>query len=455
LLLFPITCAACDTRETGVVTPAPEGPAPVVSIDLAFGKAPVRGFLRIVPPPGSKSWKWRIEELGGDPGGLVGIVDRPVAVPYEYEDPGAHEILVQLTGPEGTRVVKEWVVVDDPTGYQVIVSRPIEEILGNGSPEGIAVNPDGFSIYVSDFRDGEIAQLDSRTFATLKTVNVTPSAEGLDITPSGSRLLVAHKNGHVTVLRLPELVIETELDRMAGFFIEALDESTFLSAGQIPLVLVDWMDGRTLAQTDRDAWHFAVSSDGARAAALELPDFAGPGLPNTRPPSLWIHALPSLSVIEHIVFDELFDADQIAWDPDGIHLYVLGENLERESQMLIVDSATGAITSSFGVEVPVCGWCVANPVTSFGNGRYIAFERWSSVLVVDTEIDRPRYLFGGPPIHGFQPAGVAATEGSYELYVLGGPDRSVYRLHFVEPAVDLSLSMVPTVVPALAGAPWR
>jgi hypothetical protein len=99
--------------------------------------------------------------------------------------------------------------------------------------------------------------------------------------------------------------------------------------------------------------------------------------------------------------------------------------------MLIVDATTGAIAASFGVEAPVCGWCVANPVTTFGNGRYIAFERWSSVLVVDTQINRPRFLFGGPPVHGFQPAGVAANEESFDLYVLGGPDYSVYRLRFV------------------------
>ena len=112
----------------------------------------------------------------------------------------------------------------------------------------------------------------------------------------------------------------------------------------------------------------------------------------------------------------------MAFDPHEDKVYVVAIDGE-ETTFLVLDPATGARLASIPLGRGACsGYCAANPVATFGSGRYVAFEQPGSVLVVDTELDQPRYRFGVPPV-GVRagPAGVAAQPDSDILYVLGGP----------------------------------
>ena len=405
---------ACDT--SGPTVPPPSGPAPAVEFDARFGDPPLAGSLHLTPSPKTLGWRYRVEGIASGGGVHAGALDGPVSIPYRFESLGSHRIRVELTGPEGVVEVEKRLVVTDPASDFVVLDLlPVEEIWPDESalsPEGIAIDHYGVYLYVGNYTTGEVVQVDAWSLEPLaeRRYQLLPGVEGLALTPSSQRLLAIHKHDFFSVASTDDRSIVWQQVGLQGHFVGVLDESHALVSGYV-LTSVNLASQMIEHRADAfHARHFAIDRSRGRVAVSNLSG-----------KSLDLLALPALETIRSIPLGPLWP-QQVAFDPHENKVYVVAFDGE-ETTFLVLDPSTGARLASIPLGPGACsGYCAANPVATFGSGRYVAFEQPGSVLVVDTELDQPRHRFGVPPV-GVRagPAGVAAQPDSDILYVLGGP----------------------------------
>jgi DNA-binding beta-propeller fold protein YncE len=426
-----LTC----TSNTGPSSPEPTGGPPSVTVDLDFGEAPLTGTLHLVPAEQSADWRYRVEAI---PSGILlqaGSVEGSVAIPYRFEVPGIHFLRVELTGPEGDVVVQKTIVVVDPeSDFEILAQRAVDEIWPEGenvSPEGIVMDPAGRWLYAAQYRSGELVRIDPATLEVESRVVVGPQLEGLAVDPTGDRLFGIHKNAGFSVVDLASFT-SIHLDGFSGFYIEAMGASHALIGGNGLLGRVN-VDTHEIHWADLPggAGHFAVFPDGDRIVSFVY--YPSSGVPEES--SLEILSLPGLAPIHSIPLVNLLGAVHLAVDPSGDAIYALGQG-DSGVRFLALDPATGEVVASMSIAGSVCGiYCVANPVVTFASGRYIAFERGGAVIVVDTELDLPRYRFnpgGYDSAVLAPPAGVAAHPDSDVLYVLG-PAGRLFKIRLRNP----------------------
>ncbi|HJU86296.1 MAG TPA: hypothetical protein VJ788_02880 [Gemmatimonadota bacterium] len=395
------------------------------------------GTLRLDPAEESAAWRYRIETIPSGTLEQEGSLEGPVAIPYRFEAPGVHFLRVELTGPEGEVVVEKAIVVVDPeSDFEILAQRPVEEIWPDGeneSPEGIVMDPAGRWLYAAQYRSGELVRIDPGTLEVVGRVVLGPQLEGLAVAPGGDRLFGIHKNAGLSVVDLASLT-SIHFDGFSGFYIEAMGAAHALIGGNGLL-------GRVNVDTQEFHWvtlsgvagHFSVFPDGDRIVSFVY--FPSSGVPEDS--SLEILSLPGLDPIRSIPLEDLLDAVHVAVDPSGDVIYALGQG-DSGVRFLALDPATGEVVATLSLAGSGCGvYCVANPVVTFASGRYIAFERGGGVIVVDTELDLPRYRFDPGGYEDFSstftpPAGVAAHPDSDVLYVLG-PVGRLFKIRLRNP----------------------
>lgn len=413
----------------------PSGPEPAVLVDHDFGEPPVEGTLRIIPGSGTAGWSYRVDAIPPETTDRAGDLNAPVAVPYRFESHGVHLIRVELIGPEGPVIVEKAIVVLDPeSDFEVLAQRPVEEIWPDAAlhdalyPEGIVMDPDGRWLYAANYPSGELVRINPATLEVVDRLQLARQLEGLSVTPTGDRLFAVHKGIGLSVVDLSSFTATSMPASVAhGHFIQALDQVYALVSGSGLFARVDMERGvveENAAHVGAHP-HFDVFPDGQRVVAGVSPW--------QELPFLEILSLPSLSSLRSIPIEELASIQIVAVDPAGDRLYVIGRR-GGETRFVLVDADTGEVLTSTGLGSKACV-CVANPVVTYASGRYIAFEHGGSVVVVDTELDLPRYLFEpGDPLAG-GPSGVAAHPDSDILYVLGGshPTLRLYKIRLRNP----------------------
>lgn len=414
---------ACDSSRSPIA-PDASGPAPLVEFDVTFGEPPLIGSLRLTPYPTTLGWRYRVDPDAPGEDAQEGILEGPVSIPYRYESLGSHRVRVELTGPDGPVLIeKRLVVVDPASDFEVLDLLPVEEIWPDAStlnPEGIFLEAWGQALYVANYGTGEVVRVDAQTFDLVPDygARLSPSVEGLAITPSGTRLLAAHKYSLLSVAWLPDPALTWVKEGVGESFVGVIDESHALVSG-FPLVIVN-LDQRAIEHEAGAfrAGHFAIDRSRGQVFVADRTNH-----------SIHVLVLPTLAGIRTLQLDD-FHPTQVALDSDDDKVYVMARDDGGQGWFLVLDAVDGTRLATLSIGSGACsGYCVANPVATFGGGRYVAFEQSSSVLVVDTDTDRPRYRFGSPPVGvAGGPAGVAALPDSDLLYVLGGPYEALTKI---------------------------
>ncbi|MGH7587208.1 MAG: hypothetical protein ACRELU_01315 [Gemmatimonadota bacterium] len=388
--LAALPCAlALGCEDSAVAPPEPSGPEPEFTVSIGFGDPPVQGFARLSPSPESLFWRYSIDiDEDGSPD-RSGVLGQEIDFAYTFSSVGVHRIRAELVGPSGAVTRERVVVVNDPgDGIQVLAQRRIDQSSGF---EGIAVDRSGDLLFASDFGLGRIHPLSTVDLSPLASpLEVQTGPEGLAVIPSDSLLLVSHKRFYFTVIALPSLEIRRVIENpggsfVSGFFVRALTDERALVGTSSGFRLLSIEDGTTLAEAPfRNAWHFAVSPDGQTLALTQSLEGAAD--------SLHVLTLPDLTRL--LSFRLPVVARIVAFDPDG-QLHVLGWDEDFDWRFLVVDPMTGEVGTSMVLESQGCilGFCAANPAAVSSSGRYIAFEQFPGIIIVDTEVDLPLYRF--------------------------------------------------------------
>jgi DNA-binding beta-propeller fold protein YncE len=75
-----------------------------------------------------------------------------------------------------------------------------------GRPHGLAISPDGQTLYVADNSGGRVLAVSTSTGTTSNSVSL-PGAFGIAISPDGSTLFATTDDGHVAVITASSLAI--------------------------------------------------------------------------------------------------------------------------------------------------------------------------------------------------------------------------------------------------------
>ena len=327
----------------------------------------------------------------------AGTLEREIGFAFRFDAPGVHHIAVELSGPNGEQTIDLPVIVNDPQAVRILSQRSlIDPNSDDGEFEGLTMDRSGRFLYVGDFENSLIYQVDPATLQVLGGPLPLPSpsppfgrAEGLSVTPYDSLLIVAHKHQGLSTVAIPAMTVRRWVPAEADFFVHALDDTLALTRSGSRLLLVDTRSGATLRHASiQGAWHFAVSEARDLVAVLAFSEVEAEAL-----------VLVSLSTFEEvgrIQLHELASAQVVAFDPNEEKIYVVGQRGRGdESHFVLVDTTSRSVLLSLPLGPGACRWfCVANPTATAPSGRYVAMEQGGGVYFIDTALDLPRYYTG-------------------------------------------------------------
>lgn len=245
--------------------------------------------------------------------------------------------------------------------------------------EGIAADDAG-SVYVASFARGTIVRMRGSDLSIVNSTSVPQSVEGLAVAPPGTGpLLAVHQGSGLSVVEIPGLTPLALHDEAGGFFVEALGTNRALTSGGRPLTLVNPATGETLVEFippgGASIWHFAVSPDGTQIAALRS-EAGG------REIHLLTSELESLASFDLSAYNSLH---AIAYHPGGTRLYVLARDGGQRDHFLSIDLlAERAVDTALG-QSGCSVLCVANPVATSREGRWVVFAQETGAFFIDTQ----------------------------------------------------------------------
>lgn len=390
-----LTIVGCE-EVSSPPRPTATGPAPSLRATVQFGDSPVEGTLHIEPGATTAGWTYAIDLDGDGDADLGGDLEGPIAFDYRFAEQGAHEIVVGLVGPDGPEVREVPVIVNRRNAIEIVAQITVVPLVGNAPIfEGITVGKNGEFVYVGDWYNGDIHAVDVTKFETIAVADLrAKGVEALSISPSGEYLLPVFKRTGMYRFRLPTL--EAEFARpdyfMVGFWGYALDERRLVEAGGGALELHDVMTGEVLGRRSEltVTRQFDVDPRGGRIAGIER---------TVEGSFIHLVELPSLSTTRTYALSNGRRPSRVAFGPFGERLYIIAQRATDEGTqqwfLLTLNLSTGAIEEDLILDRATCGdLCVANPVARSREGRFVAFETWHGVLIVDTSTGLP--LARGP-----------------------------------------------------------
>lgn len=253
-------------------------------------------------------------------------------------------------------------VIDTATNTVVATVRVGE------SPRGIAVSPDGTSVYVANTLGSSISVLDAQTNVVTATIPVALPF-GVAITPDGARLYVVQPNSDIiSIIDTSTNTVITTVPTPRLFRAIAISPDgrfAYLTAmGNVHVL--DIATSTVIASVPIETYPGEVvfSPDGRLAYVTVL----GSGI--------WIIDTATKTVADVVDMD---DADGVVPTPDGKFLYVTVGTPTR-SDVEVIATASRTVVST----IPIGGDIHGLDVTPDGRLVYVPIGTGSTVAVIDT-----------------------------------------------------------------------
>lgn len=407
-VLIVLSSPACNESVT-----EPSGKSPVrptISVSREVGEPPLEGSLHLTPDARSLTWRYEVDlDEDGTPD-QAGDLLRATSLAYRFETPGIHHLTISLSAPGDAFTVDFPMVVID-SNLRVVNQHRLHDLTSeiHRTFEGIAIDHAGRSLFVGDFYNSQIYQIDPESLQPLagpiQLPRLAGGVEGLSVTPSDSLLVVAHKHHGLSVVAIPSMEVRRAMYAGAEYFIHAVDDTLAIGAGAYGLVLIDTRSGAEVRRIPYSrGWHFAVSSEKDLIAVI---------VPT--PPTLHLVSMTSFQEVGQIPLP-MTNAEVVAFDPHENKAY-LGWGGQGESVFVVVDLDLEAVMLRLPLGAGTCGiFCVANPVATSRDGHWVAMEQGGGVYFIDTTLDRPRYFTGFKT--GLSGMSVAASPVEDAFYLL-------------------------------------
>jgi len=274
----------------------------------------------------------------------------------------------------------------------------------------IGMSPDGSVLYAADYNEGTLTAIDTASRTPLRTAVVCAMPHGIAVSPDGERIYVSSlDDGTVSIVDPSTLgIIETVAVAQPGdavWDVEASPDGSrvyALSASSCKISVIDGLTGSVigsmslLPERRMSSCYLAVSPDGSRLAVSY---------------SLWSGSSQKVLMIDGSSLDILAgipvqEPSDPAFSPDGLSVYVPGASI---NEIYVIGTGTNTITGSITGDLAypyTCGRFIAEHrerisgrVTANGAGRGgipVTLSDGSRVQSFLTDA-QGRYFFYAPP----------------------------------------------------------
>ena len=243
-------------------------------------------------------------------------------------------------------------------------------------PQGVAVDPRGRLVYVTNFADDSVSAIEITRQAVLGTIPVGGGPEGIAIHPDGRRVYVANFiQGTISVIdnRVNSVVASISVDGLpVGIAIETTGERAFVSlispspSNRGKLVAIDTTSGRIAGGVQVGVFQLGVSI---------TPDGRHIYVANSEDDTVSVVDAATLAVIKDIPVGDRPVA--VAFSPNGGVAYVTNQN---SNDVSVVDTL-GTVVAM----IPVGAGPTGASVNPDGSRVYITNVLENSVAVIETE----------------------------------------------------------------------
>jgi len=257
--------------------------------------------------------------------------------------------------------------------FDVKSNTVLANIAVGPNPLGVAITPDGASLYVDLQGSNQVAVIDTNQRLVLTYIPVGMQPTGIALAPNGARAYVTNRADNTVS------VIDTATNTVV----------TTLPAGQTPVFLSVSPDGSLL---------YVANHAVMNAGSLSIYDLAGDGLAGTifglgqpydirfSPDSSTVYVANGLGVLsvinaatEALINSVPVTGNYVAVAPDGNRLYVTGTN-GSSSGVFVLDAHTFAQLAF----IPVNTGVAEIVVTPDGSTAYVVEPGAGSVAVINT-----------------------------------------------------------------------
>jgi YVTN family beta-propeller protein len=247
-------------------------------------------------------------------------------------------------------------------------------------PEGVAVNPTGTNVYVTNAVSSTVSVIDTATNKVTATVTVGEFPSGIAVNPTGTKVYVAEYNDKT---------------------VSVIDTATNTIKATVPIGC--------------GPYGVAVSPNGKK---------------------VYVATLNDISVIDtatNTVTDRVSVGTSprgIAVTPDGTKVYVVNG---YDGTVSVIDTGTNTVTAT----VPVGGWSEGVAVSPNGKKVYVA-NYWDGIVsVIDTATNKVTGTVKG----GNYPYGIAVTPDGKKVYVVNNDDQGTVSV--IDTATNTVTTTVP------------
>jgi len=362
-------------------------------------------LLMLVSIAGASPFAYVVDRWNGpvvDEIDVVDVIDTATntitaSVPGNLEGPGV------AVNPAGTKVYvtnygKNTVSVIDTATNKVTATVPV----GNG-PYGVAVNPAGTKVYVTNYGKNTVSVIDTATNKVTATVPVGNGPYGVAVNPAGTKVYVTN-SGNYSVPGNAVSVIDTATNKVTAT----------VTVGRGPEGVAVTPDGKKVYVTNYNDNTTSVIDTATNMVTATVTVGKGPSgvavTPNgkkvyvpcstTTPNEFDESGLVSVidtatNTVTANVEDGVGNTGGVAVTPDGTKVYVVTSGHTGAGYgLFVINTATNTGTGAVGYGAPIQ-----------------AFGQFIGPSVIPTP-QKPVAAFSASPNTGFSPLAVAFTDQS-------------------------------------------
>jgi len=278
--------------------------------------------------------------------------------------------------------MKAYIPVAGPNVVSVvdIATNTISATISVGSnPVGVAVTPDGNTVYVTNSADTTVSIIDSASNTVRNTLALSETPGGVAVSPNGVAAYVScYSPGEILVINTATAVIRTTIALPSGTGptgIAFTPDGTlaYVADGLNPRVLIidtttDSVSS-TRIQVGSSPKGIAITPDGARAYVTNA------GATTVSVIDIATNTISATITVGHLPFG-------IAITPDGSKAYVTNQS-GLSNSVSVIDVSTNTISTTIAVGLAPCGVSI----TPDGSTAYVANFGGKSVSVIDTSTE--------------------------------------------------------------------
>ena len=311
---------------------------------------------------------------------------------------------------------------------------------------------EGYRIYVTNERSGDLSIIDSTTHEVFSTVPLGKRPRGIHASPDGKLIYVALSGSPIAGPGVDESTLppaDKSADGIGVFDVAQGKLVKMLKSGSDPEEFAISQDGKFLYVSNEDTAGVSILDLATEQIVATLPTGEEPEGVEMSPDGKFVYATSedagmiykidtaARTVVNHLKVGRR--PRTIAWMPDGKNVWV---NAENDGTVVYVDAVKNEVVETITLGEAGTVKPMAVLLSKDAAKLYVSTGRGKKLFVLDTATRKVETSFEV----GQRPWGIALSPDGKTLYTANGPSNDLS-------VVDLATKTVTKKI-MLTGSPW-